>query len=94
MTEDEIVGWYYRFNGCEFEQTLGDSEGQASLVCCSPWVAKSWTCLVLEQQHIQFYTFVKNHRTVHHKVNFIFLGSKIKKKILLLATFDFTNVTV
>ena len=27
-------------------------------------------------------------------VNFIFLGSKIKKKILLLATFDFTNVTV
>ena len=27
-------------------------------------------------------------------VNFIFLGSKIKKKILLLATFDFTNVNV
>ena len=29
----------------EFEQTLGDSEGQGSLVCCSPWVAKSWTRL-------------------------------------------------
>ena len=22
---------------CEFEQTLGDGEGQRSLVCCSPW---------------------------------------------------------
>ena len=21
----------------EFEQTMGDSEGQGSLVCCSPW---------------------------------------------------------
>ena len=71
MTEDEMVGCHHRLNGCEFEQTLGDSEGQASLVCCSPWVAKSRTRLVLEQQHIQFYTFVKNHRTVHHKVNFM-----------------------
>ena len=24
-------------NGHEFEQTLGDSKGQGSLVCCSPW---------------------------------------------------------
>ena len=24
----------------EFEQTLGDSEGQGSLVCCSPWGRK------------------------------------------------------
>ena len=23
--------------GHEFEQTLGDGEGQGSLVCCSPW---------------------------------------------------------
>ena len=33
MTEDEMVGWHHRFNGHEFEQTLGDSEGQGSLVC-------------------------------------------------------------
>ena len=26
-TEDEIVGWHHRFDGHEFEQTLGDSEG-------------------------------------------------------------------
>ena len=30
----------YQFNGREFEQTLGDSEGQGSLVCCSPWSCK------------------------------------------------------
>ena len=36
MTEDEMVGWH-RLNGHEFEQTQGDSEGQGSLACCSPW---------------------------------------------------------
>ena len=28
---------YYIFNGHEFEQTPGDSEGQGSLACCSLW---------------------------------------------------------
>jgi len=37
MTEDEMVGWHHWFNVHEFEQTPGDSEGQGSLVCCSPW---------------------------------------------------------
>ena len=37
MTEDEMAGWYHQLNGHEFEQILGDSEGQGSLVCCSPW---------------------------------------------------------
>ena len=27
-TDDEMVGWYHQLNGLEFEQTLGDSEGQ------------------------------------------------------------------
>ena len=35
MTEDEMVGWHHWFNGHEFEQTLGDSEGQGSLACFS-----------------------------------------------------------
>ena len=35
--EDEVVRWHYQFNGHEFEQTPGDSEGQGSLACCSPW---------------------------------------------------------
>ena len=37
MTVDEIVGWHHWLNGHEFEQTLGDKEGQGSLACCSPW---------------------------------------------------------
>ena len=36
MTEDEMVGWHHRFDGLEFEQTLGVGDGQGSLVCCSP----------------------------------------------------------
>ena len=36
MTEDEMVGWHHQLNGYEFKQTPGDSEGQESLVCCSP----------------------------------------------------------
>ena len=35
MTEDEMVGWHQRLNGHEFEQALGDGEGQGSLVPCS-----------------------------------------------------------
>ena len=37
MTEDEMVGWHHQLNGHEFENALGDSEGQGSLECCSPW---------------------------------------------------------
>ena len=40
MTEDEMVGWQHQLNGHEFEQTLGDGEGQGSLACCSPWGRK------------------------------------------------------
>ena len=37
MTEGEMVGWHNLLNGHEFEQTLADSEGQGSLVCCCRW---------------------------------------------------------
>ena len=39
-TTDQMVGWHYWLNGHEFEQSLGDSEGQGKLVCCSPWDLK------------------------------------------------------
>ena len=32
-----MVGWHHRLSGHELEQTPGDSGGQRSLVCCSPW---------------------------------------------------------
>ena len=38
--QDEMAGWLHWLSGHEFEQTLGDSEGQGSLACCSPWVCK------------------------------------------------------
>ena len=31
---------YHWLNGHEFEQTPGESEGQGSLACCSPWDRK------------------------------------------------------
>ena len=37
MTENEMIGWHHRLSGHEFEQTLGDTEGEGSLVFCSPW---------------------------------------------------------
>ena len=40
-TEDEMIVWHHQLNEHEFEQTSGDSEGQASLACCiSPWGGK------------------------------------------------------
>ena len=36
--QDQMVGWHHQFNGYEFEQTQGDSEGQGSLICCSLWM--------------------------------------------------------
>ena len=36
-TEYQMVGWHHQLNGQEFEQAPGDSDGQGSLACCSPW---------------------------------------------------------
>ena len=40
MTEDEMVELHHQLSGHEFEQTLGVSDGQGSLSCCSPWGCK------------------------------------------------------
>ena len=40
MTEDKMAGWHHRLSGHEFEQTLGNSEGEESPACCSPWGSK------------------------------------------------------
>ena len=40
MTEEDMVGWYHRLNGHEFEQALGAGDGQGSLAYCSPWGRK------------------------------------------------------
>ena len=37
MTEDEMVGWYHRLDGHEFEQAPGGGEGEGSLAGCRAW---------------------------------------------------------
>ena len=59
-TEDEMVGWHHRLNGHEFEQTLGDGEGQGSLVCCSPWGCKELDTIEL----------LNNEKDWDHKICF------------------------
>ena len=54
-TEDEMVGWHPWLNGHEFEQVLGDEEGQGSLVCCSPWGHKE---LDLTEQLSYIYIYI------------------------------------
>ena len=36
MTEEEVVGWHYRLDGHESEETPGVGDGQGGLACCSP----------------------------------------------------------
>ena len=42
-TEDEMVGWHHWFNGHEFEQTLGNSEGRKAWHAAVHGVTKSQT---------------------------------------------------
>ena len=68
-----MVGWHHWFNGHESEQTLGESEGQGSPVCCSSWCCKELgMTLVTEQQQpfhrdeeIRYFSILmaKSHRT-------------------------------
>ena len=41
MAEYEMVGCHHQLSGHEFEQNLGDHEGQGSLACCSSWGHKA-----------------------------------------------------
>ena len=43
MTEDEMVGWYHRLDGREFEQALEAGDGQGGLACC-----RSCGCIELD----------------------------------------------
>ena len=39
-TEDEVAGWHHWLDGCEFEWTPGDGDGQGGLACCDSWDRK------------------------------------------------------
>ena len=72
MTENEMVGCHHRLNGHEFEQALGDGEGQGNLACCSPWGrTESGTTEQVKKQQQQRYTTRQTHfffeETEHRK---------------------------
>ena len=69
-TENEMVRWHHWFNWHEFEQTLGDSEGQGRLECCGPWGHKVGHDLVNEQQNMnniqtRMKKWIKNAKTFY-----------------------------
>ena len=43
MTKDEMVGRHHQLDGHEFEQGLGDGDGQGGRRAVVHGVAKSWT---------------------------------------------------
>ena len=45
MTDDEMVGWHHCPDGHEFEQALGDGEGQEAWRAAVHGAAKRWTRL-------------------------------------------------
>ena len=69
-TEGETVGWHHRLNGREFEQILGDGEGQGSLACCSPWgckesdMTRDWTTTKNIYTHTFIYSLFFPHGSV------------------------------
>ena len=59
-----MVGWHHQHNGHEFEQTLGDGDGQGSLASRSPWVLKESDMTEQlnnnKQYESQFFFFILN----------------------------------
>ena len=57
MREDEMVGRHHQFNRCEFEQSLGYTERQESLTCCSTWGCKESDWLQAGHHAVNFSTW-------------------------------------
>ena len=66
-------GWHQWLNGHEFEQTLGDSERQESLACCSPW------------SHRVGYDWVTEQQQQHKKLTYVILEAEKSSRSTLLA---------
>ena len=67
MTGDEMVGWQHQLNGREFEQFPRDSEGQESLMCCSPWgrVRHDWATEQEQSLNVMFWSLSLSHTHTH-----------------------------
>ena len=52
-----MIGWHHRLDGHEFEQTLGDSEGQGSPACGTPCGRRVGPDLVTEHLQQQYFSW-------------------------------------
>ena len=68
MAEDEMVRQQHQLSGHEFEQTLGDSEGQETLACCSPWGSQRGEHNLATEQK-QLLSTERGKRPKHREVN-------------------------
>ena len=59
-----MVERHHRLNGHEFDQALGDGEGQGSLACGSPWGRKELD--TTEQLSLHSYTISEPNCGVQH----------------------------
>ena len=84
--EDEMVGWHHWLNWHEFEQTPGDSEGQGSLVCCSPWGHKElhiiYIWYIAYKMYMQYICVYNIGSYVSYYMQYISVHIYIKPKYL------------
>ena len=64
VAEDEMVGWHHRLNEHEFEQTLGDREGQGSLECYSPKESQSDLSTIAQYYPLRYNTIYNTQNNI------------------------------
>ena len=82
-----MVGWHHQFNGHEFEQILGHSKGQGSLVSC-PWGCKESDTtyqLYNRQQHIDkkgelIMSRIFTQKNVNKIFDYVYIAAKGRSK--------------
>ena len=71
-TEDEMIGWHHCLSGHEFEQILGDCEGQGSLMCYSLWDCRVGHDLATYHHHhqaiLQYFQLNDSFYSVHASI--------------------------
>ena len=91
--EHEMVGYHHQLDGHEFEQTLGDSEGQGSLPRCSPWgrkvleMTRDWK---QQQIHVSVNHFAE-HLKLTHMVNQLFSQIESLRKVHFTLCISYHN---
>ena len=86
-----MVRQHHQLNGHEFEQSLGNSEGQGSTVCCRPWGYKELDMTQQLNNNNNIYGMLQfleglylqqiDSVTLEEIVNIIFAKSKYSQKI-------------